>query len=117
MLKGETNIGANMEKRKFDRYFQEARLVCSFFNTNQYFHAKMLNYCEGGLYFESEFGFKPGTNIYIRIEEFSKRTSDLPLHNGYRTVTIGEVKWCEEIPSKDPYKYGIGIRYYEPYQY
>ena len=115
MLKGETNIGSNMEKRKSDRHFLEARLVCGYFNTNQYYHAKMLNYCDGGLYFESDFRFKPGSDLYIRIEEHLKRTTDSPLHKGYRSVTIGEVKWCEEIPSKDPYKYGIGIRYYEPY--
>ena len=29
----------------------------------------MLNYCQGSLYFESEFAFKPGTNIYIRISD------------------------------------------------
>ncbi len=115
MLKGETNIVANMEKRKFDRHFQEARLVCGYFNTNQYCHAKMLNYCEGGLYLESEFGFKPGANIYIRIIELSKRTAGSQLHCGCRTVTVGEVKRCEEILSTESYKYGIGVRYYEPY--
>jgi hypothetical protein len=115
MHKAETKTKDNIEKRKFERHFHEARLVCCHFSTNKYCQAKMLNYCEGGLYFESEFGFKPGTDLYIRIEEHVKRTTGSPLHNGYRTVTIGEVKWCEKVPTKDPYKYGIGIKYYEPY--
>ena len=108
-------MGAKMEKRTFDRHFQEASIVCAFFNTNKYCDAKMLNYCEGGLYFESEFAFKPGTSIYIRIEELSQKASDSPLRHGYRTVTLGEVKRCKEISSTESYRYGVGVRYYEPY--
>jgi hypothetical protein len=115
MLKGETNTGSNMEKRKSDRHFLEARLVCGYFNTNQYYHAKMLNYCDGGLYFASEFAFKPEASIYIRIEEFSQRTSGSSLRIGYRTVTLAEVKRCEEISGTECYRYGIGVRYYQPY--
>jgi hypothetical protein len=107
--------GVNMEKRTFDRYNQEARLVCTYFNTNKYCQAKMLNYCEGGLYFESEFPFKPRTCIYIRLEEYFPMASGSPLHDGFRTATLGEVKWCKELSGTESYKYGVGVRYYEPY--
>jgi hypothetical protein len=108
-------VGAKMEKRNCDRHNQEARIFCACFNTNKYYQAKLLNYCEGGLYFESEIAFKPRTSIYIRIEEFSKEASEPPLHNGFRTTTLGEVKWCRAISGTEFYKFGVGIKYYEPY--
>ena len=114
-LKIEMKMGINMEKRTFERHFKEASIVCAFFNSNKYCEARMLNYCEGGLYFESAFPFKPGTSIYIRIEEFSRKASHSPLYRGYRTVTLGEVKWCKEVSDSESYKFGIGVRYYEPY--
>jgi hypothetical protein len=114
-LKIEMKRSVNMEKRTVDRHFHEARLVCAYFNTNTYYQAKMLNYCQGGLYFESELAFRPGTNIYIRIEEFSQEASKSPFHNGFRTTTLGEVKWCKEISGAKSCKFGIGVKYYEPY--
>jgi hypothetical protein len=106
---------AQREKRASDRHKLEARIVCAYFNRNQYCRAKMLNYCEGGLYFRSKFAFKPGASIFIRTEEFSPGTSDSSLRNGYRTITLAEVKRCEELSGAKFYKYGIGVRYYQPY--
>lgn len=103
------------EKRTFERHKQEANLICAFFNTNKYHQGQMRNYGEGGLFFESKFPFKPGTSIYIRIEKFARKSSHLALKYGCRTVTLGEVKWCEEISDTESNKYGIGVRYYEPY--
>jgi hypothetical protein len=108
-------VGAKMEKRTFDRHNQEARIVCAYLNTNEYCQAKLLNYCEGGLYFESEIAFKVRASIYIRIKEFSQEASESPLHDGFRTTTLGEVKWCKEISDTGFYKFGIGVKYYEPY--
>lgn len=108
-------IGVNMEKRTFERHFQKASIVCACFNTNKYCPAKMLNYGEGGLYFESGFPFKPRTCIYIRVEKILPIASGYPLHHGLRSSTIGEVKWCQEISDSESYKYGIGVKYYEPY--
>ena len=55
----------------------------------------MVNYCEGGCCFETGVAYKPGTSIYLRVEGFSKKASELPLQNGFRTETLGEVKWCK----------------------
>jgi hypothetical protein len=111
----EKKMGVNMEKRTSDRHNREARLVCAYFNTNKYCHAKMLYYGDDGLYFESEFAFKPKTTIYIRVEQLSQEASESPLQHGFRTVTLGEVKWCKEIPDPEFYRYGVGVSYYEPY--
>ena len=114
-LASEIIMGDTNDKRIFDRHHQEARIICAYFNSNEYCRAKMLNYCEGGLYFESGFAFKLGASIYIRIEEFSQRTSESSLCHGCRTVTLAEVIRCEKILGTEVNKYGIGVRYYQPY--
>jgi hypothetical protein len=101
------------EKRSSGRHYREVPITVAYFNTNSYRTAKMLNYSEGGIYFESDFEFHPRTSIYIRIE---KKGPDLPepkIHNGFRSVALGEVKWCQEIKKGESGKYGIGVKYYE----
>jgi hypothetical protein len=101
------------EKRSYDRHYQEIPISVAHFNTSRSCCAKMLNYSEGGIYFESDIAFSPKTSIYIRIE---KKMADLPgckIHNGFRSVALGEVKWCKEIDKEESGKYGIGVKYYE----
>ena len=47
------------EKRSSDRHYQEVPITVAYFNTSRYRSAKMLNYSEGGIYFESDFAFQP----------------------------------------------------------
>ena len=105
---------SHTEKRASDRHNQEATITWSYFNTNEYFRAKMINYSEGGLRIESEFKLQPGATIFIRLDKVLPNLSDHKLHDGFRTVTLGETKWCNEIHVAGSYKYGIGIRFYEP---
>ena len=104
-----------MEKRTFDRHCHEADLVCAFLNSNKYCQAKMVNYCEGGCCFESGIAYKPGASVYLRIEDFTQKAAQLTVHIGFRTATLGEVKWCKEIPGPEPNRYGIGVKYYQLY--
>ncbi len=101
------------EKRSCERHYQEVPITVAYFNTNRYHSAKMLNYSEGGIYFESDFAFQPGASIYFRIE---KKMTDLParkIHNGFRSVTLGEVKWCKQINKGESSLSGMGVKYYE----
>jgi hypothetical protein len=52
----------------------------------------MVNYSEGGLYFESQTPLKSGSSIHIKVEESSSTTAGSPPHYGFRTLTLGEVK-------------------------
>jgi hypothetical protein len=104
------------EKRSSDRHFQEVAITVAHFNKNRYYGATMLNYGEGGLYFESDFEFQPGTCIYIRYEHKLAHAPEGKFHYGFRSVTLGAVKWCKEINNGESSIYGTGIRYYEhPY--
>ena len=102
-------------KRNYHRYDQEALISWSYFNTTNYYSAMLLNYSESGLCFESEFKLRPGATIYIRLDKFSPDLFDCKLHEGFRTVTLGEAKWCKEIYIVGSHKYAIGIKYYQPY--
>jgi hypothetical protein len=75
----------------------------------------MFNYGEGGLYFESSHVFQLGRYPCIRIENNLSGHSECKIHPGFRSVVLGEVKWCKEICGVEDGKYGIGIKYYEPY--
>ena len=103
------------EKRKCDRYDLEARVTWSYFNTTHCFNAKLLNYSESGLCFESESKLRPGASIFIRLDRLLTQHSGHKLHEGFRTVTLAESRWCREISASGSYKYLIGIKYYESY--
>jgi hypothetical protein len=104
------------ENRSCDRHCQEVPITVSYFNNDRYYGATLLNYSEGGLYFESDFAFKSGTSIYIRLEKKLTDLSEGKIHYGFRSATLGKVKWCKEISNKEAFRYGTGIRYYElPY--
>ena len=101
------------EKRSCGRHHWEVPITVAYFNSNQYRSAKMLNYSEGGVYFESDFAFQPRASIYIRIGKKATDPSEYRIHNGFRSVALGEVRWCKEVTEGDPGKYGIGVKYYE----
>ena len=102
-------------KRNCDRYDQEALISWSYFNAENFFNAKLLNYSESGLCFESEIELQPGAEIYIRLDKLLPDPNGNRLHEGFRTVTLGEAKWCKQMDAIGSRKYAIGIRYYEPY--
>lgn len=104
------------EKRSCERHYQEAQITVAYFNTSRHYLATMLNYSEEGLYFESDFAFKSGTSIFIRLEKRLTDLSEDKIHYGFRSATLGKVKWCREVHNGESFRYGTGIRYYElPY--
>ena len=100
------------EKRSCERHCQEVPITVAYFNTNRYYLATMQNYSEGGLYFESDVAFQPRASLYIRIEKKMSGLSGAEIHNGFRSVALGEVKWCVEMGEGEPGKYGVGVKYY-----
>ena len=101
------------EKRSAYRHHQEIPITVAHFNTSRYHPATVLNYSEGGIYFESDFAFQPRTSIYIRIEKQIKDLPESEVQNGIRSVALGEVKWCKEISKGESGRYGMGVKYYE----
>jgi Tfp pilus assembly protein PilZ len=97
----------NEEYRDNTRFDHEAAILIDNYPSGSYHHAKMFNYSEGGMYFESNVPFKRGSIIIFGIE-------NSPFENCpgvYRAI----VKWCKKLPNKSSiYYYGIGVEFFKP---
>ena len=105
---------APYQKRVCDRYVCCFSISCTRFNSTQYFQGKMANYSRNGLYFESESALAPGTSILIRVQKNLDIDPAGSVKEGFRSMALGEVKWCKEFVSEDATYYGVGVKYYEP---
>jgi len=70
------------------------------------YKARMVNYSESGLYIETDWLLRPGTEIYIEMEKspYASHTFDLP--ERYRAVILWHARLEDSF-----YSYGYGIRY------
>jgi len=92
------------DQRASRRFAHETAIKIEKCDSRTYTHGRMYNYSFGGIYFESDVAFQPGTQVQIDIENPSDG-----LNSGY---LLGEVKWCEEIAAAVVlYDYGIGVEF------
>lgn len=105
-----------VEKRASTRCRYEAAVTCAYFNSDRFYRAKTTNHSSDGINFESDFSLKPGSTIFIRVENYTPDASVLKVCGcgGIRHIALAEVKWCRELPGADDYHYRIGLRYLEP---
>jgi hypothetical protein len=101
-------------ERIFDRFDCCFSVCVAPFNSTQYFQGKMANYSQNGLYFESESALKPGTSILIRVQNNLDANGTFEFKEGFRSISLGEVKWCKEFISEGSTHYAVGVKYYEP---
>ena len=101
----------NPEKRKNRRHNCEANIECSYFNKKNCFDAKLLNFSQSGVYFETGHDFKPGCTILMKMKtafpsKFNSKDQQRP-----RSVSLGEVKWRIDLSVSENSRYGLGVRY------
>ena len=96
------------EKRKSERHDHEASIVYAYHNSDEFYDAKMCNFSNSGLCFESSAAIEPGSDIYVKMEEFVPDTIGSEIYDGY----LAEVRWCQRIPEVDPTVYQVGVKYY-----
>jgi len=101
----------NTDRRRDMRHKCEAFLKCSFFNKEFYFDAKLLNFSESGVYFETVHDLKPGATIFLKMEMDSLIKFNFLDHDGPRSVSMGEVKWRIDLSGNARSYYGVGVRY------
>ena len=102
-------------QRVSERYDCCFSISCAPFNNPRSIQGRMLNYSQNGLYFESESALNPGMSVLIRVKHNLGADSACEIREGFRSLVLGEVKWCEEITSEDSVYYGAGIKYYPPH--
>jgi hypothetical protein len=102
------------EKRCEDRQPCEAVVEWAYFNKPDFFSARLLNFSKGGSYFESEQPPVAGATILIRLRQCDANRAEVQRQDGIRTTTLGEVKWCRELPDRKTPRFGAGVRYHIP---
>ena len=101
----------NTEKRRQVRHKCEADIEWSYFNRTVNFDAKLLNFSEGGIYFETGHDLKPGATIFLKMDMVSSNNIHPLDPERPRSVSLGEVKWCVDLSGSDQSNYGVGVGY------
>ena len=100
-------MSANPEKRDNTRFDYQAPIVLEDAKFGVLQGARMFNYSDFGLYFETDHFLAPGTDIYIGIPN-SPYASDPDIYERYHTV----IKWRKPL-KKSSFYYGYGVRFLE----
>jgi len=95
----------NSEKRNKARVDYQCLVTIEDFQVGKIYRAKMLNYSENGLYFETDRLLKPGESVFIGIEE-SSLASLADTYKCYRAKII----WRKKLTTSSFY-YGYGVKY------
>jgi hypothetical protein len=92
------------DQRASQRFVSEAALKVENCDSGTSSSGRMYNYSAGGIYFESDVAFQPGTHVRIDIQK--------PSHGLGSDHLTAKVKWCQEISAAVVlYDYGIGVEF------
>jgi hypothetical protein len=101
------------EKRRHERHKCQAVIKWTYFNQDVYFDAKLINFSNDGVYFETgrELELKPGVSIFLDMKRISSSMIESKCHQRPKSVSLGEVRWCADLSRRDQNIYGIGVRF------
>ena len=100
-------MSSNPEKRDNTRFDYQAPIVLEDAKFGVLQGARMFNYSDFGLYFETDHFLAPGTDIYVGIPN-SPYAPDPDIYERYHTV----IKWRKPL-KKSSFYYGYGVRFLE----
>lgn len=103
-----------IENRNSNRYETEQSIVCTVFTTsgfNDMFYGTMKNYSDFGLYAELQTNFKDGTILLIRTTSSFREGLSLRPEEGFRSISLSEVKWSKPLFTNGDTFYGIGLKH------
>ena len=98
-------------RRREERYRGEARIKWSYFNKDSFYDAKINNFSQNGIYFETPHKIKPGATILIRLETFNSNDMKSDETLCLRTVSLADVKWCAESIIDGVRNFRVGVRH------
>jgi Tfp pilus assembly protein PilZ len=94
----------NSEDRDEPRFDHSSHLQVKDLGTGGVYEARMRNFSDGGIYFESDGLFQKGTKIYICMQN-----SPYAQSSGVLEYYTGEVMWRNDL-KRSFFKYGYGIQ-------
>jgi len=98
-------MSSNPEKRDNTRFDYQAPIVLEDAKFGVLQGARMFNYSDFGLYFETDHFLAPGTDIYVGIPN-SPYAPDPDIYERYHTV----IRWRKPL-KKSSFYYGYGVRF------
>ena len=104
----------NSEKRTYDRHDLKADVMFSFFNKEPSYFAQTQNLGCGGMCFYTGLLLKPGTTVCIRLKKLHADAAGACSCEGLRSITLGQVRWCNEVSDPEVFQYAVGIKYFVP---
>jgi len=106
---------AYTEKRSHDRSNCEGPIMYSYCNGNPYcyYGAKMVNYCDGGFYFESNYALPLESHLCVNRAHCSPGDYQDETYKVHRM----EVKWCQKLLENNKTGFGVGVKYIDPIYY
>jgi hypothetical protein len=103
-----------MNQRSMARSATNTPVACRLMSTQNddpNMQGTMVNYSPGGTYIESWFGYKQGTVVMLRIEEYPAGNDVIQDETPPRSISLAEVKWVRQIEDRPAVRFGIGLRY------
>jgi hypothetical protein len=103
-----------MENRTSSRYEIESSIVCSYLssrNSLEAFYGEMKNYCDSGMYAELQVQFKEGTVLLCRTKKISLERSRTKIVDGFRSMSLAEVKWSKPICVDGATRFATGLKH------
>jgi len=92
------------ERRKNSRLNHRSTILLTDEQAGQYSYAQLNNINSDGMYIETEYRFKPGTQVDIRFDNPPFRSAA----KHYPAV----VRWCKPLVGNESVgSYGIGVKY------
>jgi len=102
------------EKRTTRRYETDAEVVCSYLTSNggqRTFGGTMGNYCARGMYAEMKNPFRKGTILLVKTYRRDASEGHQPVQEGFRSVSLAEVRWSQPVSREGENFYGTGLKY------
>ena len=97
------------EQRAFTRYKVEATLQFTMPETEKLAVTRLLNFCQGGIYFESYLPLVPDYETTIVMPDLFTNS---PTSSTYACYSA-RIRWCSEIKELRNRKFGIGAQLFD----
>ena len=98
----------HFESSEFEREEHELPVHYRQKGADQFMGGVMQNYTAEGICFETGYAIKPGTEIFIIIEN----TIDNHSNRDNCQLSYATVEWCRANPNCDAFFYNVGVKFF-----
>ena len=94
-----------IDYRKCKRFHHHSTILLEDEHKGAFAYGKINNMSGDGMFFVTEFAFRPGTRVKFRL--------DKPPFKSCPDEFCGIIKWCKETGAEDVegYPYGVGVEF------